>query len=111
DPIVSSDVRGSTYSGVFDSLATMVIDGTMVKTITRFNNGWGYSARVVEVIERLSANLIKESRYGSEGRNQRIRSDRPGCFPDHRRTPRSRHRRRRHQRPRRRRGRSEEHTS
>ena len=36
DPIVSSDVRGSTYSGVFDSLATMVIDGTMVKTITRF---------------------------------------------------------------------------
>mgnify|MGYP001302868184 FL=1 len=61
DPIVSSDVRGSTYSGVFDSLATMVIDGTMVKTITWFNNGWGYSARVVEVIERLSANLIKES--------------------------------------------------
>src|SRR5690606_20607766 len=51
DPIVSSDVRGSTYSGVFDSLATMVIDGTMVKTITWFNNGWGYSARVVEVIE------------------------------------------------------------
>ena len=61
DPIVSSDVRGSTYSGVFDSLATMVTDGTMVKTITWFNNGWGYSARVVEVIERLSANLIKES--------------------------------------------------
>ena len=45
DPIVSSDVKASTYSGVFDSLSTMVMDDTMVKTITWFNNGWGYSAR------------------------------------------------------------------
>lgn len=61
DPIVSSDVRASTYSGLFDSLSTMVMDGTMIKTITWFNNGWGYSARVVEVLERLAANLTKES--------------------------------------------------
>lgn len=54
DPIVSSDVRASTYSGLYDSQATMVMDGTLVKTITWFNNGWGYSARVVEVLERLS---------------------------------------------------------
>ena len=57
DPIVSSDVKSSTYSGVFDSLATMVMDGTMVKTITWFNNGWGYSARLVEVLELMSAHL------------------------------------------------------
>lgn len=54
DPIVSSDVRGSTHSGVFDSLATMVMDGTMVKTITWFNNGWGYTARLVEVASALT---------------------------------------------------------
>ena len=61
DPIVSSDVRGSTYSGLFDSLSTMVMDSTMVKTITWFNNGWGYSARIVEVIERLATGLSEES--------------------------------------------------
>jgi glyceraldehyde 3-phosphate dehydrogenase len=42
---------------VFDSLATMVMDGTMVKTITWFNNGWGYSARLVEVLEIMSGHL------------------------------------------------------
>lgn len=60
DPIVSSDVRGSTYSGLFDSMSTMVMDSTMVKTITWFNNGWGYSARILEVVERLASNLSEE---------------------------------------------------
>lgn len=54
DPIVSSDVKSSTYSGIFDSLSTMVVEETMVKTITWFNNGWGYSARIVEVLEEMS---------------------------------------------------------
>ena len=54
DPIVSSDVKASTYSGIFDSLSTMVVEETMVKTITWFNNGWGYSARIVEVLEEMS---------------------------------------------------------
>lgn len=54
DPIVSSDVRGSTHSGVFDSLATMVMDGTLVKSVTWFNNGWGYTARLLEVASSLT---------------------------------------------------------
>lgn len=53
DPIVSSDVRSSLHSGVFDSLATMVMDKTLVKTITWFNNGWGYTARLLEVAEQM----------------------------------------------------------
>lgn len=57
DPIVSSDVRSSTYSGIFDSLATIVMEETMVKTITWFNNGWGYSARIVEVLEHMASDL------------------------------------------------------
>ncbi len=57
DPIVSSDVRMAPQSGVFDSLATMVIGGTMAKTITWYNNGWGYSARLIEVAEQMAANI------------------------------------------------------
>ena len=49
DPIVSSDVRLDSHSGIYDGLATMVIGNRMVKTITWFNNGWGYSHRAVEV--------------------------------------------------------------
>ena len=42
---------------IFDSLATMVMGGTCVKTITWFNNGWGYTARVVEVAETIAESL------------------------------------------------------
>lgn len=54
DPIVSSDVTDVTESAVFDSLATMVIGGHLVKTVTWYNNGWGYAARIVEVLEEMS---------------------------------------------------------
>ena len=52
DPIVSSDVRGSTFSGIFDSLTTMVIGGSLLKTIVWFDTGWGYAARIVELLRR-----------------------------------------------------------
>jgi glyceraldehyde 3-phosphate dehydrogenase len=57
DPIVSSDVRMNTHSGIYDSLATMVTGDNLVKTITWFNNGWGYSHRVVEVAASVAAQL------------------------------------------------------
>jgi len=55
DPIVSSDVIGSTHSALWDGKAAMVIDGTMIKAIAWFDNGWGYAARVVDVIGRMAA--------------------------------------------------------
>lgn len=55
DPIVSSDVRLNSHSGIFDSLATLITGGNLVKTITWFNNGWGYSHRVVEVAAAVAA--------------------------------------------------------
>jgi glyceraldehyde 3-phosphate dehydrogenase len=61
DPIVSSDVKASTYSGLFDSLSTMVMADTMIKTITWFNNGWAYSARVIEVLETMARHLGEEN--------------------------------------------------
>lgn len=53
DPIVSSDVEGSPHSAVFDSLATMVLGDRLVKVIGWFNNGWGYSHRVLDLVRRL----------------------------------------------------------
>ncbi len=57
DPIVSSDVIGSSQSGNFDSLATLVIDDTMIKAIVWFDNGWGYSVRIVEVLDKMIEQL------------------------------------------------------
>ena len=55
EPIVSSDVIGNQNSGIWDSQATMVIDGTMIKAVIWFDNGWGYAARVVDTIAKLAA--------------------------------------------------------
>jgi len=54
-PVVSSDIVGNSHSAVFDSLATMSIGGDMVKTLTWYDNGWGYAARAVELIQKLAS--------------------------------------------------------
>jgi glyceraldehyde 3-phosphate dehydrogenase len=53
DPIVSIDVIGNPASSVFDSLQTMVMGGTgnFVKCISWYDNEWGYSNRVVDLVE------------------------------------------------------------
>jgi glyceraldehyde 3-phosphate dehydrogenase len=53
DPIVSSDIVHSSYSSIFDSLLTSVIDGNLVKVVTWYDNEWGYSNRVVELTQKL----------------------------------------------------------
>ncbi len=50
DPIVSIDVVGSTYSSVFDAASTMVM-GNLVKVVSWYDNEWGYSNRVVDLIK------------------------------------------------------------
>ena len=54
-PVVSSDVIGNSHSAVFDGLSTAVLGGNMLKTVTWYDNGWGYATRVVELILRLAA--------------------------------------------------------
>jgi glyceraldehyde 3-phosphate dehydrogenase len=53
DPIVSSDIVKNPASSIVDSKLTAVMDGTMVKVISWYDNEWGYSNRVVEVVQRL----------------------------------------------------------
>ncbi len=50
DPLVSTDFRGDTRSSIIDSAMTMVIGGTMVKVIAWYDNEWGYSCRVADLI-------------------------------------------------------------
>src|SRR3954468_24698617 len=53
DPIVSSDILKSPYSAIFDAPLTMVIDGTLVKVLAWYDNEWGYSNRLVDVVQRV----------------------------------------------------------
>jgi len=52
DPIVSVDVIHTEYSSIFDALSTMV-NGKTVKVLSWYDNEWGYSARVVDLCEKL----------------------------------------------------------
>ena len=54
DPIVSSDVITNPFSSIVDGGLTAVIDGTLVKTVSWYDNEWGYSNRLVELVQRLS---------------------------------------------------------
>lgn len=53
DPIVSTDVIGNTHSSVFDSLMTQVMDGKFVKVLSWYDNEYGYSNRVVDLVAKI----------------------------------------------------------
>ncbi|HET6870141.1 MAG TPA: type I glyceraldehyde-3-phosphate dehydrogenase [Solirubrobacteraceae bacterium] len=53
DPIVSSDIVKNPHSSIFDAELTAVMDGTMVKLVSWYDNEWGYSNRVVDVAQKL----------------------------------------------------------
>ncbi len=52
-PIVSSDIIGNPYSSIYDSPFTAVIESRVIKTLNWYDNEWGYSNRVVDLLEIL----------------------------------------------------------
>jgi len=54
EEIVSSDIIGNSHSSIFDSLLTQVMDDRLVKVVSWYDNEWGYSTRVEELIQRLA---------------------------------------------------------
>ncbi|HWH54850.1 MAG TPA: type I glyceraldehyde-3-phosphate dehydrogenase [Gaiellaceae bacterium] len=58
EPLVSQDIVGSPYSCTFDSGLTMV-HGKMVKVFGWYDNEWGYSCRLVDVVSKIGASLPK----------------------------------------------------
>ena len=53
-PIVSGDVIGNSHSSIFDAALTQVIGGNLLKVISWYDNEWGYSTRVEELIDRVA---------------------------------------------------------
>jgi glyceraldehyde 3-phosphate dehydrogenase len=56
DPLVSTDIKRSAYSCIFDSELTMAT-GTLVKVFGWYDNEWGYSCRLVDVVDRMARKL------------------------------------------------------
>jgi len=56
EPLVSTDIIHSSYSSIFDSDLTMV-NGNMVKVFGWYDNEWGYSCRLVDLVARIGATL------------------------------------------------------
>ncbi len=53
-PLVSSDIIGNTHSSIFDALSTVAQGDGYARVLAWYDNEWGYSCRVVDVIERLA---------------------------------------------------------
>jgi glyceraldehyde 3-phosphate dehydrogenase len=53
DPIVSGDIVGNSFSAIFDSKLTMA-NGNLVKVLAWYDNEWGYSCRVVDLINKIA---------------------------------------------------------
>jgi glyceraldehyde 3-phosphate dehydrogenase len=53
DEIVSTDIVGNPFSSIFDAGLTAVIDGTLVKAVSWYDNEWGYSNRLVDLVQRI----------------------------------------------------------
>jgi glyceraldehyde 3-phosphate dehydrogenase len=56
EPLVSSDIVHSPYSSIFDSGLTMV-NGNLVKVFSWYDNEWGYSCRLVDLVEKIAETL------------------------------------------------------
>ncbi len=54
DPVVSTDMLHNPASSIVDSLMTKVLDGNLVKVIAWYDNEWGYSCRIVDLIAFLA---------------------------------------------------------
>jgi glyceraldehyde 3-phosphate dehydrogenase len=57
DPIVSSDVKGSEFSSIVDAKETMAIGDNLVKVLAWYDNEWGYSCRLVDLVEMIAKKL------------------------------------------------------
>jgi glyceraldehyde 3-phosphate dehydrogenase len=53
EPLVSSDLRGNTHSSIFSAIDTVLVDD-LVKVISWYDNEWGYSCRVADLVKFLA---------------------------------------------------------
>ncbi|MEW6064467.1 MAG: type I glyceraldehyde-3-phosphate dehydrogenase, partial [Bacillota bacterium] len=54
-PLVSSDYNGNPHSSIVDALSTMVIEGNLAKVVAWYDNEWGYSNRVLDLVRCIAS--------------------------------------------------------
>jgi glyceraldehyde 3-phosphate dehydrogenase len=57
EPLVSSDLKGNPASSIFSALDTLVVGGDLAKVVAWYDNEWGYSVRVAELVAYVARNL------------------------------------------------------
>jgi len=57
EPLVSVDFTGNPHSSIFDSLFTRVLDGNLMKVLSWYDNEWGYSCRVVDLVKYIGERM------------------------------------------------------
>src|SRR5215510_7962741 len=55
EPLVSSDLRGDAHSSIFSALDTLVIGGNLAKVVAWYDNEWGYSVRVADLVDYVAS--------------------------------------------------------
>ncbi|HAW72018.1 MAG TPA: type I glyceraldehyde-3-phosphate dehydrogenase [Firmicutes bacterium] len=63
EPLVSRDYNGNQNSSTVDSLLTMVMEGNMVKVVAWYDNEWGYSCRIIDLITYMAERGLKKLYY------------------------------------------------
>ena len=53
-PLVSRDYNGNSFSSIVDGLSTMVVDGNLAKIVSWYDNEWGYSCRVADLVKYIT---------------------------------------------------------
>jgi len=57
EPLVSKDFNGDPNSSIVDGLSTNVIEGKLAKVLAWYDNEWGFSCRVVDLIQHITKSL------------------------------------------------------
>jgi glyceraldehyde 3-phosphate dehydrogenase len=57
EPLVSVDLKGNPHSSIFSALETLVLGGNFIKAVAWYDNEWGYSNRVVDLVKHMGKSL------------------------------------------------------
>src|SRR5262249_29275915 len=70
EPLVSSDLKGDPHSSIFSAMDTLVIGGNLAKVISWYDNEWGYSVRVADLVHYVAANGLGRGSRSAMGLGQ-----------------------------------------
>ncbi|MDO8582509.1 MAG: type I glyceraldehyde-3-phosphate dehydrogenase, partial [bacterium] len=61
EPLVSSDIIGTSFGAIVDLSFTKVVDGDLVKVLSWYDNEWGYVSTLVRHVEKVAVLLLVEA--------------------------------------------------